>query len=185
VSRTGPHAGLLTSSLAILATADRNHIKEKTMRFMLIVYPKIYETAQAGWLPDLDDESAENYAEELQKAGVLVALTGLTPPATMSARLTVENGMMKVVDGPFPEAKEVIGGIWIIDVQSRDEALNTPRASRARAVKRLKCAGCSTHPTSALKCKRSSPKPAPRWAHCKRTALRRGAPPSYRALRLA
>jgi hypothetical protein len=123
VSRTGPHAGLLTSSLAILATADRNHIKEKTMRFMLIVYPKIYETAQAGWLPDLDDESAENYAEELQKAGVLVALTGLTPPATMSARLTVENGMMKVVDGPFPEAKEVIGGIWIIDVQSRDEAL--------------------------------------------------------------
>jgi len=93
------------------------------MRFMLIVFPKIYETAKAGWLPDLKDESAENYAEELQKAGVLVALTGLTPPATMSARLTLENGKLKVTDGPFPEAKEVVGGIWIIDVKSREEAL--------------------------------------------------------------
>jgi len=51
------------------------------------------------------------------------ALDGLTPPATMSARLTLENGKVKVIDGPFPEAKEVIGGVWIIDVKSREEAL--------------------------------------------------------------
>ena len=57
------------------------------MRYMLIVYPKIYETAEAGWLPDLDDKGAPDFAEELHKAGVLVTLTGLTPPATMSARL--------------------------------------------------------------------------------------------------
>jgi len=55
------------------------------MRYMLIVYPKNYLTAEAGWLPDLDDKGAPDFAEELQKAGVLVALTGLTPPATMSA----------------------------------------------------------------------------------------------------
>ncbi len=93
------------------------------MRYMLIVYPKIYETAEAGWLPDLDDKGAPDFAEELQKAGVLVTLTGLTPPATMSARLTLENGKVKVIDGPFPEAKEVVGGVWIIDVKSREEAL--------------------------------------------------------------
>ena len=93
------------------------------MRYMLIVYPKNYLTAEAGWLPDLDDKGAPDFAEELQKAGVLVALTGLTPPATMSARLTLENGKVKVIDGPFPEAKEVIGGVWIIDVKSREEAL--------------------------------------------------------------
>ena len=93
------------------------------MRYMLIVYPKNYLTAEAGWLPDLDDKGAPDFAEELRKAGVLVALTGLTPPATMSARLTLENGKVKVIDGPFPEAKEVIGGVWIIDVTSREEAL--------------------------------------------------------------
>ena len=93
------------------------------MRYMLIVYPKNYLTAEAGWLPDLDDKGAPDFAEELRKAGVLVTLTGLTPPATLSARLTLENGKVKVIDGPFPEAKEVIGGVWIIDVKSREEAL--------------------------------------------------------------
>jgi hypothetical protein len=93
------------------------------MQYMLIVYPKNYLTVKAGWLPDLDDEGAPDFAEELRKAGVLVSLTGLTPPATMSARLTLENGKVKVTDGPFPEAKEVIGGVWIIDVKSREEAI--------------------------------------------------------------
>ncbi len=63
------------------------------------------------------------YNEELEKAGVLLALDGLTPPATMSARVTFKGGKSKVTDGPFPEAKEVVGGYWVIDVKSREEAL--------------------------------------------------------------
>ncbi len=54
---------------------------------------------------------------------MLVALDGLTPPATMSARVTFKNGKSTVTDGPFTEAKEVVGGYWIIQVKSREEAL--------------------------------------------------------------
>jgi hypothetical protein len=68
-------------------------------------------------------EAMRKYNEELQKAGVLLALDGLTPPATMSARVTFKGGRSKVTDGPFPEAKEVVGGYWIIEVKSREEAL--------------------------------------------------------------
>ena len=94
------------------------------MRFMMIMYPKDYGTAKAGFVPDITDmEAMRIYNEELQKAGVLLALDGLTPPATMSARVTFKGGKSKVTDGPFPEAKEVVGGYWVIEVKSREEAL--------------------------------------------------------------
>ena len=94
------------------------------MRFMMIHYPKIYETAKPGWVPDFKEmEEMGKYNEELGKAGVLLALDGLTPPATMSARVTFKGGKSKVTDGPFPETKEVVGGFWIIQVKSREEAL--------------------------------------------------------------
>jgi hypothetical protein len=94
------------------------------MRFMMIMYPKDYGTAKAGFVPDVTDmEAMRVYNEELQKAGVLLALDGLTPPATMSARVTFKGGKSKLTDGPFPEAKEVVGGYWVIDVKSREEAL--------------------------------------------------------------
>jgi hypothetical protein len=94
------------------------------MRFMMIMFPKDYETARSGWAPDLNAiEEMGKYNEELGKAGVLVALDGLTPPATMSARVTFKAGKSTVTDGPFAEAKEVVGGYWIIDVKSREEAL--------------------------------------------------------------
>ena len=94
------------------------------MRFMMIMYPKDYANAKAGTVPDFKDmEAMGKYNEELGKAGVLVALDGLTPPATMSARVTFKNGKSKVTDGPFTEAKEVVGGYWIIQVKSREEAL--------------------------------------------------------------
>ena len=63
------------------------------------------------------------YNEQLQKAGVLLALDGLAPPSTMSARVTFKSGKSTVTDGPFTEAKEVVGGFWIIQVKSREEAL--------------------------------------------------------------
>ena len=94
------------------------------MRFMMIMFPKGYENAKPGTVPDLKDmEVMGKYNEQLQKAGVLLALDGLTPPATMSARVTFKGGKSKVTDGPFPETKEVVGGFWIIQVKSREEAL--------------------------------------------------------------
>jgi hypothetical protein len=94
------------------------------MRFMMIMFPKDYENAKPGWAPDLKDmEAMGKYNEELGKAGVLLALDGLTPPSTMRARVTFKSGKSKVTDGPFTEAKEVVGGYWIIQVKSREEAL--------------------------------------------------------------
>ncbi len=94
------------------------------MRFMMIMFPKSYENAKPGTVPDLKAmEVMGKYNEQLQKAGVLLALDGLTPPSTMSARVTFQAGKSKVTDGPFPEAKEVVGGYWIIQVKSREEAL--------------------------------------------------------------
>jgi hypothetical protein len=94
------------------------------MRFMMIIFQKDYENAKPGWVPDLKSmEKMGEYNEQLQKAGVLLALDGLTPPATMSARVTFKSGKSKVTDGPFPETKEVVGGYWIIQVKSREEAL--------------------------------------------------------------
>jgi hypothetical protein len=94
------------------------------MRFMIIMYPENYPTAKAGWVPDLTDiEDTRKFHEEMGAAGVLVALDGLTPPATMSARITLKKGKLKVTDGPFPETKEVIGGYYVIDVKSREEAI--------------------------------------------------------------
>src|ERR1700675_4180347 len=94
------------------------------MRFMMIMFPKEYETAKAGFVPNMKDmEKMGQYNEELGKAGVLLALDGLTPPSTMSARVTFKSGKSKVTDGPFTEAKEVVGGYWIIQVKSREEAL--------------------------------------------------------------
>ena len=94
------------------------------MRFMMIMFPKEYVNAKPGWAPDLKSmEAMGKYNEELGKAGVLLALDGLTPPATMSARITFKGGKSKVTDGPFTEATEVVGGYWIIQVKSREEAL--------------------------------------------------------------
>ena len=94
------------------------------MRFMMIAFPKDYLTAKPGWVPDLASmEEMRKYNEELAAAGVLQGLDGLTPPATMSARVSYKNGKSKITDGPFTEAKEVVGGYWIIDVKSREEAL--------------------------------------------------------------
>ena len=94
------------------------------MRFMMIMFPKEYVNAKPGWAPDLKSmEAMGKYNEQLGKAGVLLALDGLTPPATMSARVTFKGGKSKVTDGPFTEAKEVVGGYWILQVKSREEAL--------------------------------------------------------------
>ena len=93
------------------------------MRFMMLVIPKGYETAKPGTVPDAKAvETMMKYNESLQKAGVLLALDGLHPPS-MGARITFEGGTPKVTDGPFAEAREVLGGYWMIQVKSKEEAL--------------------------------------------------------------
>ena len=93
------------------------------MRFMMIMLPKGYEKAEPGTVPDAKAVAAMmKYNESLQKAGVLLALDGLHPPS-MGARVSFAGGKAKVTDGPFTEAKEVIGGYWMIQVKSKEEAI--------------------------------------------------------------
>jgi hypothetical protein len=93
------------------------------MRFMMLMIPKGYEQAAPGTLPPADAVARMmKYNNELKKAGVLLALDGLHPPS-MGARVTFGGGTPKVTDGPFAEAKEVLGGYWMIQVKSRDEAI--------------------------------------------------------------
>ena len=93
------------------------------MRFMMLMIPKGYESAAPGTMPDAKAvEAMMKYNEDLQKAGVLLALDGLHPPS-MGARVTFAGGKPKVTDGPFAEAKEVLGGYWMIQVKSKEEAI--------------------------------------------------------------
>jgi hypothetical protein len=93
------------------------------MRFMMLMIPKGYESAAPGTMPDAKAvESMMKYNETLQKAGILLALDGLRPPSE-GARVSFAGGKPKVTDGPFAEAREVLGGYWIIQVKSREEAI--------------------------------------------------------------
>jgi len=93
------------------------------MRFMMLMIPKGYEQAEPGTMPDAKAVAAMmEYNETLQKAGVLLALDGLHPPS-MGARVSFAGGRPKVTDGPFSEAKEVLGGYWMIQVSSKAEAI--------------------------------------------------------------
>jgi hypothetical protein len=93
------------------------------MRFMMLMIPKGYENAKPGTMPDPGAVAAMmKYNESLQKAGVLLALDGLHPPS-MGVRVSFQGGKATVTDGPFAETKEVIGGYWMIQVKSKEEAV--------------------------------------------------------------
>ena len=93
------------------------------MRFMMLMIPGGYEKAPPDTVPDAKGvERMMAYNAELEKAGVLLALDGLHPPSA-GARVAFKDGAPTVTDGPFAETKEVLGGYWMIDVKSRDEAI--------------------------------------------------------------
>ena len=93
------------------------------MRFMMLMIPKGYEKAAPGEMPDAKAVAAMmKYNDSLQKAGVLVSLDGLHPPS-MGARVSFSGGKPIVTPGPFPAVKEVLGGYWMIQVKSKDEAI--------------------------------------------------------------
>ena len=93
------------------------------MRFMMLVIPKVYETAGADFVPPADlIAKMSKYNESLNKAGVLLGLDGLTPPVK-GTRVRFAGGKSKATDGPFPEAKELVGGFWMIQCKSQEEAV--------------------------------------------------------------
>ena len=90
------------------------------MRFMMFMYPEISEEE---WAPTAENVAEMGrYNEELRKAGMLLALDGLHPPAE-GASVGFADGKVTVTDGPFAEAKEVVGGYWVIQARSKEEAV--------------------------------------------------------------
>ena len=110
------------------------------MRFMMFMIPPEYQPgASDGQKADEDFaptaeavEAMMKYNEQLAKAGVLLSLEGLHP-LLKGARVTFKGGKTTVTDGPFVEAKEVVGGYWLIDVKSKEEAVEW--AKKCPAVK--------------------------------------------------
>ena len=93
------------------------------MRFMMLMIPAGYEAAAPGTMPPAEAVAAMmKYNEALKEAGVLITLDGLHPPS-MGARVSFADGKPVVTDGPFTEVKEVIGGYWMIEVNSKAEAI--------------------------------------------------------------
>ena len=93
------------------------------MRFMMLMIPKGYESAAPGTVPDAKAvEAMMKYNRQLQEAGVLLALDGLHPPGE-GALVSFADGKATVTDGPFAEAKEVVGGYWLIQARSKQEAV--------------------------------------------------------------
>ncbi|EJN12518.1 hypothetical protein PMI42_04176 [Bradyrhizobium sp. YR681] len=103
------------------------------MRFMMLMIPLGYESAPADVQLDPERVAAMmRYNEALKDAGVLITLDGLHPPST-GARVSFATGAPVVTDGPFAEAKEVLGGYWMIEVASRAEAIGWAKKCPASA----------------------------------------------------
>jgi hypothetical protein len=95
------------------------------MRFMMLMYPQLGESE---WEPKGEAfEAMGRYNEELQKAGMLLSLDGLRPPSEGASVGFDAEGKATVTDGPFAETKEVVGGYWLIQARSQEEALEWAR----------------------------------------------------------
>jgi len=90
------------------------------MRFMMLMIPNVKEE---NWMPSAEAVAAMNkYNESLKKAGVLLSLDGFQPPAK-GARVSFSGGKPTIKNGPFADAKETVGGYWMIQVTSKAEAV--------------------------------------------------------------
>ena len=96
------------------------------MRFMILV--KADASTEAGVMPESDNLMADmaTYHEALAKAGVLLDAAGLQPSAK-GWRLHYDGAQRTLIDGPFTEAKELVAGYTLIQVRSRDEAMEWAR----------------------------------------------------------
>lgn len=98
------------------------------MRFLLLIIPGDYYATAAADEPALAEcvENMTRFSQEMQDAGILRGGEGLHPPSS-GARVTFAGGTPAVTDGPFTETKECIGGFWMIEVASRQEAIEWAR----------------------------------------------------------
>jgi hypothetical protein len=97
------------------------------MRFMVMV--KANDISEAGEFPEGSKElfaEMGRYNEEMVKAGVMLAGEGLHP-SSRGARVRFSGGKTTVTDGPFAEAKELVAGFWILEVKSKEEAIEWVR----------------------------------------------------------
>jgi hypothetical protein len=95
------------------------------MRFIMFMYPQI---SDEEWSPSAEDvEEMGRYNDELRKAGVMLSGDGLHPPQTGAHVTFSASGEAQVIDGPFAEAKEVVGGYWMLDLRSPEEAVEWAR----------------------------------------------------------
>ena len=100
------------------------------MRFMMIV--KANANSEAGVMPDESLIAAmTRYNEELAKAGVLLDLAGLLPSSKGARIKFVPGGMRTVENGPFTETTGLVAGYWLIQVKSRDEAIEWAKRAPA------------------------------------------------------
>jgi len=101
---------------------------------MMLMIPKVYQPdappgqrAEDGFTPPAEAvEKMMEFNEELARAGALISLDGLHP-SSRGARVAFSDGKPRVTDGPFTESKEVIGGYWMIQVKSKEEAVDWAR----------------------------------------------------------
>jgi hypothetical protein len=104
------------------------------MRFMMIMIPRVYqpdappgERAEEGFTPPAETVARMmSFNEELANAGALIALDGLHP-SLRGARVAFSGGRAEVTDGPFRGARDVVGGYWIIEARSKEEAVEWAR----------------------------------------------------------
>jgi len=102
------------------------------MRFMMLMIPKGYEKAAPSALPTAEMVAGmTKYNETLTRAGVLLALDGLHPPSK-ATRVRFAGRKPAVIDGPFAEAKEAVGGYWLLQVKSKEEAVEWARRCPAQ-----------------------------------------------------
>lgn len=108
------------------------------MRFMMLMIPGVYQGAEgkkvkSDFAPDVEDVAKMGkYNEELAKSGALLSADGLHP-LTKGARVSFASGKPLVTDGPFTESKEVLGGYWMIQVKSKEEAVEWAKRVPARS----------------------------------------------------
>ena len=102
------------------------------MRFMMLMIPRGYRPGEPPSDPRPEDmETMGRYNDTLRDAGVLLSLDGLRPPSE-AVRLSFGAGKPTITDGPYAEAKEALGGYWIIQVKSKDEVVEWARRCPAK-----------------------------------------------------
>jgi hypothetical protein len=112
---------VIGSSLGQSGNERTRRTKESTMRFMVIV--KASKDSEAGKMPSEEMLGAmAKFNEEMVKAGVMVDGAGLQA-SSKGARIRFSGDKRSVVHGPFPETNSLIAGYWIINVKSKDEAI--------------------------------------------------------------